>query len=107
MVPFHSPCSNDAFDATTGVDVTKPESVVNLTGNWPLVFWLSIAFLVAGVSLMGRLVTATGDGRIIAMLALSIACGYVYQGPPFRCVDSFKGTFQIHWNILRLHLLIQ
>jgi hypothetical protein len=26
-------CSNDAFDASTGVDETKPESVVNLTGQ--------------------------------------------------------------------------
>jgi len=81
--------SNDAFDATTGVDETKPESVVNLTGNRPLVFWLSVAFLVVGVSLLGHFISSTGDMRVAAMLALSIACGYMYQGPPFRL--SYKG----------------
>lgn len=66
------------------MDATKPESVVNLTGNWSLVFWLSIAFLVVGVSLLGTLISSTGDFRVAALLAFSIACGYVYQGPPFR-----------------------
>jgi hypothetical protein len=34
MTPIAPPrCSNDAFDASTGVDESKPESVVNLTGK--------------------------------------------------------------------------
>ena len=46
------------------------------------------AFLVVGVSLLYYLITATQDWRVAAMLAVSIACGYVYQGPPFRCVSA-------------------
>lgn len=75
------------------MDATKPESVVNLTGNWSLVFWLSIAFLVLGVSLLARLITIGGDMRVAGMLAFSIACGYVYQGPPFRYAYCHQATF--------------
>lgn len=42
------------------MDKTKPESVVNLTGNWNLVFWLSIAFLAVGLTGLWSLTTATG-----------------------------------------------
>ncbi|KAL6763001.1 UbiA prenyltransferase family [Haematococcus lacustris] len=85
--------SNDAFDAATGVDVSKPESVVNLTGSRPLVFWSSLGFLAAGVSLLLRQIAATGDSRVTVMLALAISCGYVYQGPPFRL--SYKGVGEL------------
>lgn len=77
-------CSNDAFDAKTGVDKTKRESVVNLTGNRTLVLVLANVLLVAGVSLLATLISTTADARPALMLAFSIACGYVYQGPPFR-----------------------
>jgi len=36
--------SNDVFDAETGVDENKVHSLVNLTGNKPLIFWLEICF---------------------------------------------------------------
>lgn len=85
--------SNDAFDAATGVDVSKPESVVALTGSLPLVFWSSLGFLAAGVSLLLRQIAATGDSRVTVMLALAISCGYVYQGPPFRL--SYKGVGEL------------
>ena len=49
--------SNDAFDASTGVDGGKPESVVNLTGNRNGVLLLANAFLVAGAALLWRLVS--------------------------------------------------
>ncbi len=55
-------------------------------GNRPLVFGLSLAFFAAGTSLLGALLSVTGDPRPLALLAFSIACGYVYQGPPFRRV---------------------
>ncbi|MFN6272643.1 MAG: 2-carboxy-1,4-naphthoquinone phytyltransferase, partial [Microcystis sp.] len=32
--------SNDVFDADTGIDVNKAHSIVNLTGNKSLIFWL-------------------------------------------------------------------
>ena len=41
-------CSNDAFDAKTGVDKSKAESVVNLTGNRKVVLAIANGFLVAG-----------------------------------------------------------
>ena len=31
--------SNDVFDSETGIDENKHHSVVNLTGNKPLMFW--------------------------------------------------------------------
>lgn len=49
------PCSNDAFDADTGVDSTKPESVVNLLGgNKARVLLLANLALAAGVAVMAH-----------------------------------------------------
>jgi hypothetical protein len=46
-------CSNDVFDSVTGVDTTKPESVVNLLGgNARLVFLIATTLLVAGGGLL-------------------------------------------------------
>ncbi|KAG1664632.1 hypothetical protein FOA52_011769 [Chlamydomonas sp. UWO 241] len=81
--------SNDAFDAATGVDKSKRESVVNLTGNRTGVLVAANALLLGGVSLLYALLAGGGDARPAAMLAGAIACGYVYQGPPFRL--SYKG----------------
>eukprot|EP00887_Chlorella_sp_A99_P004726 scaffold4.g4726.t1 len=45
--------SNDVFDSATGVDKTKPESVVNLLGgNRKAVFLAATAFLATGVLLL-------------------------------------------------------
>ena len=51
-------CSNDAFDAATGVDDNKPESVVNLTGDRRGVLALANAFLAAGGLLLWRTVSS-------------------------------------------------
>ena len=40
--------SNDVFDAETGIDKNKAHSVVNLTGNRNLVFWVGNLFLLLG-----------------------------------------------------------
>src|SRR4028119_1850167 len=40
---------NDVFDAETGIDKNKAHSLVNLTGNKSLIFWLSNLFLAAGI----------------------------------------------------------
>jgi 2-carboxy-1,4-naphthoquinone phytyltransferase len=90
--------SNDAFDAATGVDAAgmgKPESVVALTGGraWPVLL-LSLGLLAAGgaglAQGVGRAAAAPGAAAAAsAMLAAAVACGYVYQGPPFRM--SYKG----------------
>ena len=85
-LPGGSPHSNDAFDSATGVDRTKRESVVNLTGGkHGLVLLVANLFLLAGAGLLTRLIASSADGRPAGMLMAAIACGYVYQGPPFRC----------------------
>ncbi|KAG2423798.1 hypothetical protein HXX76_015074 [Chlamydomonas incerta] len=89
--------SNDGFDSLTGVDAAgaKPESVVNLLGGGAAgrtaVLLVAKAALAAGVLLLGRCIAAApgGDPRPAGLLAFSIVCGYVYQGPPFRL--SYKG----------------
>ncbi|GLI70846.1 hypothetical protein VaNZ11_015857 [Volvox africanus] len=87
--------SNDAFDAHTGVDASKPESVVNLLGGGPknhrAVLLLANSLLAGGVALLAHLISSApgGDFRPAGLLAFSIACGYIYQGPPFRL--SYKG----------------
>ena len=73
----------------TGVDAAKAESVVNLTGKRGLVLALANMFLLLGVLWLGRLVSITRDVRVGVMLAVAIACGYVYQGPPFRSVGGW------------------
>ena len=85
--------SNDVFDADTTVDATKAESVVNLLGGKaraqrPLL-WLSIAILLLG--LWGLVYASPLGSQPTAcfLLAAAIACGYVYQGPPFRL--SYRG----------------
>ena len=83
-------CSNDAFDAGTGVDTptSKPESIVNLLGgNWQGVLLASFACLIGGVSILMRHVTASGSPIPGYLLLAAIVCGYVYQGPPFRCAS--------------------
>lgn len=81
--------SNDAFDAETSVDETKPESVVNLTGNRNLVLLGSIAAFIAGTGVLATSLGSVNYQTSLALLAFSVACGYVYQGPPFRW--SYKG----------------
>lgn len=41
--------SNDVFDSETGIDVNKAHSVVNLTGNKNLVFWIANLCLILGI----------------------------------------------------------
>lgn len=81
--------SNDVFDSETGVDVNKANSVVNLTGNKPLVFWIANACLVAGLSGILSIALLQQDFTVIGLILLCCAIGYVYQGPPFRL--SYKG----------------
>jgi 2-carboxy-1,4-naphthoquinone phytyltransferase len=82
-------CSNDAFDALTGVDSEdrKPESIVNLTGlPWHSIVGASCVPLVFGVLKFSSVLAIANSPVSSWLLAISILCGYVYQGPPFRCV---------------------
>ncbi|MEB3293021.1 MAG: 2-carboxy-1,4-naphthoquinone phytyltransferase [Synechococcales bacterium] len=81
--------SNDVFDAETGVDVNKRNSLVNMTGNRSLIFW--IANLCLGLGLLGIVgITWLQQSFVVLMLVLACcAVGYLYQGPPFRL--SYQG----------------
>jgi 1,4-dihydroxy-2-naphthoate octaprenyltransferase len=85
--------SNDVFDAETGVDQNKAHSVVNLTGNKPLMFWLGNLFL--GLGILGILAIAwwQQDLTVIGLVILCCALGYSYQGPPFRL--GYQGLGEI------------
>ncbi len=85
--------SNDVFDSETGIDENKHHSLVNLTGNKFLVFWLGNIFLVLG--LLGILAIAwwQQDLTVLGLIILCCALGYCYQGPPFRL--GYKGLGEI------------
>ena len=76
--------SNDVFDSETGIDQNKPHSLVNLTGNKSLIFWLGNLCL--GLGIIGILAIAAWqqDPTVLALVLLCCALGYCYQGPPFR-----------------------
>lgn len=76
--------SNDFFDSYTGIDRNKAESVVNLTGNRSLVFWLSNLCLSLGVLGIIYICWWQHDWTVLGLVLLCCALGYSYQGPPFR-----------------------
>jgi 1,4-dihydroxy-2-naphthoate octaprenyltransferase len=76
--------SNDVFDSETGIDKNKAHSLVNLTGNKPLIFWLSNLFLATGILGILAIALMQRDFTVIAIVLLCCALGYTYQGPPFR-----------------------
>jgi 1,4-dihydroxy-2-naphthoate octaprenyltransferase len=76
--------SNDVFDSDTGIDVHKAHSVVNLTGNRNLIFWISNLFLTAGLGGILSLGFLAQDWTVLGLILLAIFLGYTYQGPPFR-----------------------
>lgn len=85
--------SNDVFDAETGIDKNKAHSVVNLTGNKSLIFWLSNLFLALGVSGIFAIAWQQQDPTVIWLVILCCALGYSYQGPPFRL--GYQGLGEI------------
>ncbi|BAZ70342.1 MAG: 2-carboxy-1,4-naphthoquinone phytyltransferase [Pelatocladus maniniholoensis HA4357-MV3] len=85
--------SNDVFDSETGIDQNKHHSLVSLTGNKLLIFWLGNLFLCLG--LVGILAIAwwQRDWTVIGLILVCCALGYVYQGPPFRL--GYQGLGEI------------
>jgi 2-carboxy-1,4-naphthoquinone phytyltransferase len=85
--------SNDVFDSDTGIDVNKAESLVNLTGNRNLMFWLANLFL--GLGTLGIIAIAwwQQDLTVVAIVAIACFLGYTYQGPPFRL--GYQGLGEI------------
>ncbi|MEM9136465.1 MAG: 2-carboxy-1,4-naphthoquinone phytyltransferase [Cyanobacteria bacterium P01_F01_bin.42] len=76
--------SNDVFDADTGIDKNKHHSLVNLTQNQTLVYWIGNGFLLAGLGLILAIAWQQQDPTVLALTLTACALGYVYQGPPFR-----------------------
>lgn len=76
--------SNDVFDSETGVDVNKHHSLVNLTENKTLVFWLGNLCLATGLFGIGAIAAIQQDLMVIGIILVCCILGYVYQGPPFR-----------------------
>ncbi|MBD2576161.1 2-carboxy-1,4-naphthoquinone phytyltransferase [Oscillatoria sp. FACHB-1406] len=76
--------SNDVFDSETGIDKNKAHSVVNLTGNKSLVFWIANLCLGLGISGIIAIAFLQRDVTVLALVLLCCALGYTYQGPPFR-----------------------
>lgn len=82
--------TNDAFDSTTRVDESKPESVVRLLGgNARLVHAIAWSALAGGAALIGQACVASGSATSWRALVAAVMLGYAYQGPPFRL--SYKG----------------
>lgn len=75
---------NDLFDSETGIDQNKHHSVVNLTRNKQLVFWLGNLCLTAGIAGILAIAWWQQDPTVVLLILLCCAIGYVYQGPPFR-----------------------
>ncbi len=76
--------TNDVFDSDTGIDINKAESVVNLTGNRNLMFWLGNLFLLLGILGIVAISWWQQDLTVVAIVLLCCFLGYTYQGPPFR-----------------------
>jgi 1,4-dihydroxy-2-naphthoate octaprenyltransferase len=76
--------SNDVFDSETGIDQNKPHSLVNLTGNKPLIFWIGNGCLASGIAGIGAIALQQRDFTVVGLILLCCGLGYLYQAPPFR-----------------------
>lgn len=76
--------SNDVFDSETGIDVNKAHSLVNLTHNKRLIFWIGNLFLGVGIGGIFAIALRQQDPTVLGLILLCCGLGYAYQGPPFR-----------------------
>lgn len=85
--------SNDVFDSETGIDQNKAHSLVNLTGNKSLIFWIANLFLCLGLLGIVAIAWWQQDITLIGLIMLCCILGYSYQGPPFRL--GYQGLGEI------------
>ncbi|WP_404783493.1 2-carboxy-1,4-naphthoquinone phytyltransferase [Altericista sp. CCNU0014] len=85
--------SNDVYDADTGIDRNKHHSLVNLTGNRPLIFWIGNGLLALGVVGIAAIALLQQDLVVLGLVSLCCFLGYLYQGPPFRLGYKGLGEF--------------
>ncbi|MEM9485194.1 MAG: 2-carboxy-1,4-naphthoquinone phytyltransferase [Cyanobacteria bacterium P01_F01_bin.116] len=76
--------SNDVYDADTGIDKNKHHSLVNLTHNQSLIFWLGNLSLALGVMGVLAITLMQQDFTVLGLILVCCTLGYLYQGPPFR-----------------------
>lgn len=76
--------TNDVFDADTGIDVNKAHSIVNLTGNQKLIFWIANVLLILGLIGIILINYWQQDWTVLGIILACCFLGYTYQGPPFR-----------------------
>lgn len=76
--------SNDVYDSETGIDVNKHHSLVNLTRNKTLVFWIGNVLLSGGILGIMAIALQQQDLTVLLLVLGCCALGYLYQGPPFR-----------------------
>lgn len=81
--------SNDVYDFDTGADKNKKESVVNIVGMRTGTLVAAGLLLSLGFAGLAWVSVVSGNIRPLLLLACAIACGYVYQCPPFRL--SYQG----------------
>jgi 2-carboxy-1,4-naphthoquinone phytyltransferase len=85
--------SNDVYDADTGIDQNKHHSLVNLTGNRPLMFWIGNGLLALGVLGIMAISVMQQDLTVLGLILACCFLGYLYQGPPFRLGYKGLGEF--------------
>lgn len=85
--------TNDVFDADTGIDVNKAHSIVNLTGNKSLIFWIAKLLLLIAFGELFAISYLQKDWMVLELIGLACFLGYTYQGPPFRL--GYQGLGEI------------
>jgi 1,4-dihydroxy-2-naphthoate octaprenyltransferase len=85
--------SNDVYDADTGIDENEPTSLVNLTGNKSLIFWIGNLCLALGISGILAICWWQQDFTVLGLILLCCGLGYIYHGPPFRL--GYQGLGEI------------
>ncbi|AKG22314.1 2-carboxy-1,4-naphthoquinone phytyltransferase [Calothrix sp. 336/3] len=85
--------SNDVFDSETGIDKNKHHSLVNLTGNKRLIFWLGNFCLFCGLLGIAAITWWQQDLTVVVTILACCVLGYFYQGPPFRL--GYQGLGEI------------
>ncbi|HEY9736102.1 MAG TPA: 2-carboxy-1,4-naphthoquinone phytyltransferase [Trichocoleus sp.] len=85
--------SNDVFDSETGIDVNTAHSLVNLTRNKRLIFWIGNLFLGVGIAGIVAIAVRQQDPIVLAIILACCGLGYLYQGPPFRL--GYQGLGEI------------
>jgi 2-carboxy-1,4-naphthoquinone phytyltransferase len=93
LIVAWSNLSNDVFDSETGIDVNKKHSLVNLTQNKSLIFWLGNLFLALGILGILAISYRQQDLTVVGIVLICCLLGYLYQGPPFRL--GYQGLGEI------------